>query len=307
MSQTYEERVTHLQELYQNGAYGLFTLGVSSYLYQEDISTRLAQPLHHMVDDTRIQAALASWKRFGMDHDVPNTMMEQAENKLAYLDILEQDMFRLFKEARTSIESQKTLIINTIKQKEKKVLDAEKQDVVDRVVEREILHRLNSPTFPLDMVHHIGEFLFTPSMRLHCLVSVQPDIRTLMNTMKAPHVKRLTQKMVNLVHRFLYRIRKQTKLNAALPKVQNASIDIAHAFDVVRNPRKNIKMGKRKEQNIDTVYATIEHCNVVTNAIRKLGFSNTVQKLSGDIMQMFHTVHYASRPEWNARKTNRVK
>jgi len=304
MNQTYEDRLNHLHELYQNGGGGMDTLGVPLDLVQDTMTNHIEQPLIDMVNEKNIKTSLTTWRRFGTDLIIPNTMMQHAENKLNYLDIIEEDMFRLFKESRDAIEKQKINIMNAMKLKTKKEQNAEEQDVEDRIIEKKILQRLNDNTFPLDVVRYIGEFLFTPIIRLQCLMSSSIDIQLLMRKMKAPNIKRLYRITSRLTHSLSARFKKNDKLMSYLPYIENSSDDISSAFIVVKNPKKYTKQGQRKEQNNNIISSMIESCSIVTNAIHQLGFSRTAQKMSKDIIKMFHTVHYVSRHEFNKRKTS---
>jgi hypothetical protein len=297
MEQLYEERLSQIKILYDtNDDHPALEKMPKKFNIEFDITHRLMP----MSDITSVKSKTRIWRILGGDGvELINGMLNNVHDKLAYLDVMEQNISEILNEYREKIKLERRVILDEIKKKISIDANLSLQKSVDKEREPKILARINR--LPEDVVRYISEFLFTPQFRLHMLTSKYPDLATVMEKMKVPKLKKLSNVVCDQISsRFAKRFVKNKHIIADLPKNH---LEYKMKRHVITYPHNVMRVTLRKSNKITEIVDFIKSCEWMTNFIERFGYKRTVSRMRNDIFHMYHTILYASRHEFNRNRS----
>jgi hypothetical protein len=296
METTYEERLSQIKVLYEtNEEHPTLKKMPKKFVIEADLTLSLM----HMSDVKTIKSKARTWRILGEGFELTDGMLDNVHDKLAYLDVMEQNIAEVLNECRTKIKQERLVIAEEINKKKIRSANLARQNKIDETREPEILVRLNR--LPEDVVRYISEFLFTPRFRLHMLTFKYPDLTTVMAKMKVPKLKRLSQVICNIIsNRFAKRFIKNKHITADLPK-NHAEYNMNR--HIITCPHNVQRVTLRKSNKIIEIADFIKTCEWMTNFIERFGYIKTVSRMRKDIFHMYHTILYASQREFNRNRS----
>jgi hypothetical protein len=296
MKKSYEERLSEIKVLYDTNEDHPTLKKMPKKI---TVETDLTHSLMHMSDLKSVKSKARIWRILGEGFELTDGMLDQVEDKLAYLDVMEQNIAEVLNEYRTKIKLERLAIAEEINKKKVRSANLIRQNKIDEEREPEILVRLNR--LPEDVVRYISEFLYTPQFRLHMLTLKYPDLTTVMEKMKVPKLKRLSQVICSLIsHSFAKRFIKNKYIAADLPKNHE---EYKMNLHVIAHPHNVMRLTLRKSDKIVEIADFIKTCEWMTNFIEQFGYKKTVSRMRKDIFHMYHTILYASRREFNRNRS----
>jgi hypothetical protein len=296
MEKSYHERLSEIKILYDTNEDHPTLKKMPKKL---TVETELTYRLVPMSDLASVKSKARTWRILGEGFELTDGLLDNVQDKLAYLDVMEQNIAEVLNEYRAKIKLERAAIAEEINKKKFRSANLARQNKIDETREPEILVRLNR--LPEDVVRYISEFLFTPQFRLHMLTFKYPDLTTVMAKMKVPKLKRLSQIICNIIsHRFAKRFIKNKHITADLPKNH---LEYNMNLHVIAHPHNVVRVTLRKSNKIVEIVDFIKTCEWMTNFIERFGYKRTVSRMRNDIFHMYHTILYASRHEFNRNRS----
>jgi len=296
MEKTYEERLSKIKILYDNGeAHPTLKLLPKKSNIERDLNYHLLD----LLDGDNLKSKLKLWRILGTDYETTDALTNDVNDKIAYLDVIEQNMAEMINDYRTKLIQEKSDINTQVVKKKLRIIKNINTEIIDTKREPKILTRLNR--MPEDVVRYISEFLFTPKFRLYMLVSKYPDLKSVMAKMKVPKLKQLSAVICKQIsERFARRFNRNIHIKDALPK---DNCDLVMHMSIVTNPHSVARLTLRKPNKIMEIVDFIKSCEWMTNFIERFGYKKTVSRMRTDLFRMYNTILYASRREFNRNRS----
>jgi hypothetical protein len=238
---------------------------------------------------------LTQWTHFRDTNAEIEAMRNVNNTHQQYVTVIENNISEILAEVRNRLADESKRIESAARKKAENAARRESDHEKETLRELSVLYRMNR--MPEDLVRVIGEFAFTPKLRLRLIESLLPSLDFQFRKVKLPKLKTMARCLSFMIQKIAIKIQKNKNLLGCIPP----HCDAWTSYTFVINCPKIIRETLNKPDKIAEIDRCVKHAQNLVGAVEKLNFPINTGCVQTLLLRVYNIINYASRPEFNRR------
>lgn len=270
------------QEKYENGQ------------AKSHIETQLNMFINPLFEHN-LKFKLVQWRYFKDEQSDIEALRNRNTNNQMYLNVIENHISKLIGDARNKLTEESKKIELCVKRRQDSIENYETRERRDTINELSVLRRLN--TMPEDIVHTVGEFLFTKRMRLVLIRHRFAPFNIILSKVKLPKLKKIARCVAHHVQCVANRLIKNKSIMASFPP----NSEISDCFNYARECPAQLRETRTKPEKIKEIEMFANKASLLVRSVDKMGYPVNTGHVQTILLRLYHIIIYACKPEFNKR------
>lgn len=242
-----------------------------------------------------LKIKLTQWTHFRDTNAEIEVMRNVNNTHQQYVTVIENNISEMLAEVRNRLADESKRIETAVRKKAENAARRESDHEKETLRELSVLYRMNR--IPEDLVRVIGEFAFTPKLRLRLIESRLPSLDFQFRKVRLPKLKTMARCLAFMIQKIALKMQKNKNLLGCIPP----RCDAWASYTFVINCPKSIRETINKPDKITEIDRCVKHAQTLVRAVEKLSFPINTGCVQTLLLRVYNIINYASRPEFNRR------